>query len=1694
MFNQRENNKFSCNYVFPPQKLRYVYCLECKHQFFLQGFVPLNGIVPLLLKCGHVICDKCGSKGFNKPCPICKTVLQSKDNQNFLLPVNMYALGLMVVSHNRPVDLDDSNICFYKSATSKLKKQSVQGLCHECGFHATVRCPQCIALYCHKCYFKIHGRALQSHTKIILSEEMNENSFTIQTTCSDRCVEPLGYYCEDCEIAVCSHCMLRLHTKHNYAPLINKNKELIPQFYEVSERIAENLQRIRQAQKKLKSIILQPSERQNNEKVESAITQHFAHLHGILQNVEKKIIDSLHEQCVSKDNNIDEIDSQLKDHEERLQSAYVISSTIDEMLGKVDIQQVIKKLMKLINIPSHLVVNSVPENQEARFHVDDSIVDAIKNHCTIDVPPVSTFSLVRTDLLPDDYEIEPLLNESICSNFQHKPFLPLQQPSTSSVVTLPPRKTDNHLVVGFSEAIRVTHVVNPFCFYVQLIKNQNKIAELNKGLAMLANTTGVIPTDVTLNALYMVQCARDRTWYRGRVIGKVLDDEDQERYTVIFIDYGMKEDNVPLKKMRNIIPQFAMLPVLALRCALFDIVPNNGKWNEEGTQAFKKLVCTNTMISMRIMMITGDTYYVDLCAISSRDSCVISIKDMLTYAKHATCSSQTKLLRTNPDSTQVYYKEQLELEVYTEVQVKYVESPNCIYVQKARGNRSYYNKLIRDMTEYYEQTSTLNSECISVPCKDLPCAAQATDGFWHRGQIREVTENTVKVFYVDLGYTSILSYDAIRTLPKKFMTCKTQAIRVSLTNIKPLSGNTWAPEANKYLRKLLINFPVLRTIAFEKIKDRYNVAMYTPDKNSICHLLVKKQLAISIKSNNYFVASANTRGHRKKSNAKKKVATVNRSNEEPVNKPCNSLNSSVMNKSASENTEDPFKIGVTIHQALSPECIYVSDTSCEQDDVQEMMKEMQIFYGRYRSAKPEIWTKDAACAVYSTQRGYCRGRIVNVKSKDKIIVYLCDLGMEETVSYNDLQVLPPEFCKMPSYVFKIKLSGILPCGGSTTWPSLSCEELREIVNSNYNCKFYISKLDDEDMEDSTIPVELWIKQAKLDGPLTPTRIEINSVNRMLVDKGVALPIKEYAKKRDKILAIELKRHLKEKAKRLVISQSDVKWFKIDDELGETSVNIETPQKVLRYSDSNSNSDIQENNTEEVLDNIPSLPTVSTWLPPEPISKNTFIAVPTYLDHSGFLYLHSIEQNKKSLDKIEAKLEKLYRNCTLEVCDTVWIAGNLCIAQYHGNKKWYRGEVVEVLENDLIKVKFVDYGNVEECSIGTVKKKVILEHTPVQCTKCLIHGLKPKTNNGKWITADLDRVHALLIDQECEVTVLETTDTHLVITITLLPNKFCKQRSNLISFLINEWEMNIEPFDDGDIFGKDLSTTDNSDVVIEEDDFNLPCSDDEIVEDAVISGCSVLLPHTDAINENESCTTTDIENFSWRKAKNVISSTPHVTSTENLTVNNKLIDVLQEVKCFEVELSCSVSAITFFAQLKENEHEPILNNYYKQYENLMSDLQENAYKQPMITSIVPNTPCCAEFNDGIWYRCLVVETEHIENTKNIEIKLLYIDYGNDEYRTINSEKCELYILKEEWADLPAMAIKCTLWNIEIVASANYSILISQIEQMYSKHVIATVKEVYDDIVCVELYEDKNCEKLLYHTLIEDGLFQIKLKKY
>lgn len=158
-------------------------------------------------------------------------------------------------------------------------------------------------------------------------------------------------------------------------------------------------------------------------------------------------------------------------------------------------------------------------------------------------------------------------------------------------------------------------------------------------------------------------------------------------------------------------------------------------------------------------------------------------------------------------------------------------------------------------------------------------------------------------------------------------------------------------------------------------------------------------------------------------------------------------------------TDDPYRLPVKIVRVVSPDTIYVCDTSLEKE-YEQMMREMQKFYNKYKDVSNNCnWQMNHPCAVYSSRdRCFCRGEITAFKSEEEVEVFLYDLALTETVPISELQALKKKFWITPTYVCKVKLAGILPCGGSSVWPGSSCDKLKDFISESQHSKFYISKV------------------------------------------------------------------------------------------------------------------------------------------------------------------------------------------------------------------------------------------------------------------------------------------------------------------------------------------------------------------------------------------------------------------------------------------------------------------------------------------------------------------------------------------------------------------------------------------------------------------------------------------------------------
>ncbi|XP_043488599.1 uncharacterized protein LOC122515348 [Polistes fuscatus] len=1555
--------------------------------------------------------------------------------------------------------------------------------------------------------------------------------------------------------------------------------------------------------------------------IETSITQHFAYLHGVLQNIEKRMIDKLYKRNTKCDKtNIMKIESRLKSHYKLINDALMIATNaVSTNIVEVDLQHIINQLKRIADVPFHILPKTPIDENKIIFKTESNIVEALNEHCNLEIPSIPELSLVRTEFLPENYQVEALNEEIIIPEFSQLKKL-LDNCNSSTLASDVSNQSKS------AKRVKILEIVDPTHFYVQSVSDQPAYEKLSEDLQLYSHeairpSVHLIHVDeMFMVCRYFDKIEQKKKWYRG-VIRKVINTRNEIYYDISFIDIGYLEHHVSIDRIRVIPFKFLSIPRYAIKCSLYDITPVNGFWKKTTIEKFCKDVKKNEIYMMYIMYTTDTVNYVDLHADNSEGEESFSVRNKMIFSNYAIPEAEDihvpdqsiQKINLFPEHHK-FFHEDLKIDEKVVVKVQCIKH-NLIYVTKFEDGQNFVDVLTKEMNDYYNENGG-NTRSKHFFEKGDVCAFFFSNS-WYRGLVVKLNYNSCSIFSVDYGFTYVTNIRNIRELPEFFRSSKAQAIKVSLVNIKPFNSNKkWSSEANKFIYQNLFH-KIVVIIPVEKNYNTYQAHLYINDY-SFNTRLVDEGYAVFINSNLICQSSKTKYCPTKKSVMEGLHLALDEQKYEETPK-------------LMMIEPDPFKVSIQIHKSVSPNCIYVSDMLRMKTKTKFMLQLnnfYSIYYSKYYSPQKKEWTKDSVCVVYyEKEKSYFRACILKILTTEKALVSFYDVAIEEEIPIKHIKPLHPMFRKESAFIFKIKLAGLLPCGGTEVWPIISCQKLFDILYENQHVPFYITLA--ANIEDNKeILVELWMKKSIAVGPLSPDIVQILSINRMLIESGLALPVKGYNVEKEKILAIEFMRQLletqitygneenniqwssdennmlysmeeskqldeipmteilsenlekieKEEAKveeiediesekddkNEIKDEEDKKQNKLDEEkdlsfseeyeeenIGEDiedeiehdkdEVKNEIKNKVKMEVEDESNNEVEnelkdlENNSisivkdedveedededededegedenedegededDEEKDNnkkehdfmssINSKTTKSSlidWLPAVPIKKKNFVAIPTNVDYSGNIYLHSKKQGKKTLQYIESILTEYCQKVKIKACDKKWKKGDICIAQYHANKLWYRAKVLAVLDENTIEVQFVDYGNVEECTIGFIKKKVILNNIPIQSMKCVVKGLIPA--NGKWKIEDLDKIHLLLVEKECKVTVLEVTNTHLVVSITILEPTRC----NLLYYIIHKLGIELVPdpiYSDYFKLSQKIQSPIFSNSII--DKYTNSNTISEIKTD------HIMVKINDSTNSECFMKKIDYiknQSDSADEVKTNIKEITLSTSLEKLSIENYYhsyvpMVIPEDIDTLEVNLCYNKSLTTYYVQINENLEFKVLNDYYNQYNLLIENLQKEAPEQPLMQNLVSNTPCCSLFSDNIWYRCLIKEVIKTRNPNKILVHLWYVDYGNNEQRIVTLEKCNLRIMKEEWFRLPIFAIKCQLWNINVDDSPETSrMVMEQMNQKYNTTITLKIKERHENNLFVELYTDKACTELIYSSLINDGYFQFK----
>jgi len=93
----------------------------------LNGLILKGPNIPLLLDCGHPICNKCIETVNPVNCPDCNEAIVNYDNQKPLFPLNLYTLGLITSSYHNLLENEDDEFQFCHTLSGQMRNIMKQG-------------------------------------------------------------------------------------------------------------------------------------------------------------------------------------------------------------------------------------------------------------------------------------------------------------------------------------------------------------------------------------------------------------------------------------------------------------------------------------------------------------------------------------------------------------------------------------------------------------------------------------------------------------------------------------------------------------------------------------------------------------------------------------------------------------------------------------------------------------------------------------------------------------------------------------------------------------------------------------------------------------------------------------------------------------------------------------------------------------------------------------------------------------------------------------------------------------------------------------------------------------------------------------------------------------------------------------------------------------------------------------------------------------------------------------------------------------------------------------------------------------------------------------------------------------------------------------------------------------------------------
>ncbi|KAE8605197.1 hypothetical protein XENTR_v10015018 [Xenopus tropicalis] len=377
----------------------------------------------------------------------------------------------------------------------------------------------------------------------------------------------------------------------------------------------------------------------------------------------------------------------------------------------------------------------------------------------------------------------------------------------------------------------VEYVLNPSNFWIRTDELQNEFSAMMEKIAETYNPCG--PTERVLKdpepgdlccALYY----KDRHYYRA-IVTDILD----LKVAVYFFDFGNTE-TVPCYDVKTLLPEFEILPALAMCCSLAYAYPVEDVWVKSANDFFKRMVSGKALLfhvlvkhkykyivdaryledseNSDIVMMMVKAGYAEYWKVNLNPSPVVTKirstgkyknskvvkqnKTRMTIAKHV-LKNENERSRNQSPKTEVLpitFKQYLfKPGSVVNVKCSHVNSPRDFWCQLLTETSALaLESIMKDIQSYYSCCNDMYKH------GQIACIVKCADsGIFYRAAVHNVTEKAVDIILVDYGYSKRALISDLREIKPQFLALEGQAFRCSLNSfLTPVRPHlSWTSEA-----------------------------------------------------------------------------------------------------------------------------------------------------------------------------------------------------------------------------------------------------------------------------------------------------------------------------------------------------------------------------------------------------------------------------------------------------------------------------------------------------------------------------------------------------------------------------------------------------------------------------------------------------------------------------------------------------------------------------------------------------------------------------------------------------------------------------------------------------------------------------------------------------------------------------------